>query len=304
VIITAAKHWWWGALVAVVVLTMAGALREWLERRSGPSRSSRVKLTIDGDALELSGSSKHELETLVDEFVRRHAELQTPQGKHASFPDEHGEEVVEAGTDWLPARGPADWQGVPPHRGTRPPTGRATRFNAWHAVRRTVERTVRDGLVAIAGPSQMRQGGTSTVSVTVSPDPNSADDLRQVLDDYEQVTVLASPVSPVMRVTCTGDDFTVTPMSELDQVVIDNASWIFRVRADSAGRRTLSISVNMRLPEEGGWITREALTYTIDVSVSPLFAIRRFLRSNWQWLLGILLGAAGTITAWIKLVEG
>jgi hypothetical protein len=29
----------------------------------------------------------------------------------------------------------------------------------------------------------------------------------------------------------------------------------------------------------------------------------RFFRENWQWALGIALGAAGTVTAWLKLVQ-
>lgn len=51
-----------GAVVAVV--------REWL-RRSATGRT--VKLSIDGDVIELTGASDAMQQQLVDAFVRRHA---------------------------------------------------------------------------------------------------------------------------------------------------------------------------------------------------------------------------------------
>jgi hypothetical protein len=50
-----------GAVVAVV--------REWL-RSAGGGRT--VKLSIDGDLIELTGASDHTQQELVDAFVRRH----------------------------------------------------------------------------------------------------------------------------------------------------------------------------------------------------------------------------------------
>ena len=298
IVITATDGQWWWSAVAVVaaVLTIAGGLRGWLERRSG---RLEVHLTVDGDTVELPESSREERDALIEEFIRRHVR----QDQSTFRLDEHGAGEEEAAADSLRRWPPTGRPGERPGREERLTVGRGTRFNAWHAARQRVEQTVRDGLVAIAGPSRMRQGSTSTVTVTVSPDPNSSDDLRQGLGDHEHVAVLASAVSPVMRVTCSGDGVTITPMSVEDQLVLDNASWIFRVRADQAGTRTLSISVNLRLPEEGGWISRPALSYTIDVSIAPVFVLMRFFRENWQWALGIALGAAGTVTAWLKLVQ-
>lgn len=51
-----------GGVVAVI--------REWL-RRAGTGRS--VKVTIDGDVIELTGASDEMQQQLVDTFVRRHA---------------------------------------------------------------------------------------------------------------------------------------------------------------------------------------------------------------------------------------
>jgi hypothetical protein len=45
-------------------------IREWL-RRSGGGRS--VKVTIDGDVIELTGASDAMQQQLIDTFVRRHA---------------------------------------------------------------------------------------------------------------------------------------------------------------------------------------------------------------------------------------
>lgn len=53
------------ALGSVIVV-----IREWL-RRSSSGRT--VKITIDGDVLELSGATGELQQQLVDAFVRRHA---------------------------------------------------------------------------------------------------------------------------------------------------------------------------------------------------------------------------------------
>ncbi|NIK58064.1 hypothetical protein [Kribbella shirazensis] len=53
------------ALGSVIVV-----IREWL-RRSSSGRT--VKITIDGDVLELSGATGEVQQQLVDAFVRRHA---------------------------------------------------------------------------------------------------------------------------------------------------------------------------------------------------------------------------------------
>ena len=51
-----------GSVVAVV--------RDWL-RRSGSGRT--VKITIDGDTIELTGASDEVQQQLVDAWVRKHA---------------------------------------------------------------------------------------------------------------------------------------------------------------------------------------------------------------------------------------
>ncbi|HEY3472882.1 MAG TPA: hypothetical protein VGL47_47655 [Amycolatopsis sp.] len=45
-------------------------LKDWLGRQSG---KHRIKLTIDGDTVELERASSAERQQLIDAFVRRHA---------------------------------------------------------------------------------------------------------------------------------------------------------------------------------------------------------------------------------------
>ena len=54
-----------GGVVAMVVATV----RDWLARRAG---AHKVRLTIDGDTLELDGASPAERDELIQTFVRRH----------------------------------------------------------------------------------------------------------------------------------------------------------------------------------------------------------------------------------------
>ena len=53
-----------------VLGSVVTVVRDWL-RRSGTGRT--VKLTIEGDVIELSGASDEVQQQLVDAFVRRHA---------------------------------------------------------------------------------------------------------------------------------------------------------------------------------------------------------------------------------------
>ncbi len=147
----------------------------------------------------------------------------------------------------------------------------------------------------------MRQGSVATVAIKISPDPAARDSLRKALSDYEQVSAQAGPVSPVMRVTCDGDGFTIKALSAEDQITIDGATWTFRVRAEQPGRRSLMVTVQMRISSDGTWISCPALSHDVHVTVAPAFVARRFFRDNWQWLAGVALGAAGTISAWQKL---
>jgi Effector Associated Constant Component 1 len=52
-----------------VFVTVIATIKDWLGRRSA---GHTVKLTIDGDTLELSGATPEERDELVQTFVRRH----------------------------------------------------------------------------------------------------------------------------------------------------------------------------------------------------------------------------------------
>jgi hypothetical protein len=52
-----------------VFATVVATVRDWLGRRGG---GSAVKLTIDGDTLELTSATAAEKAELIDTFVRRH----------------------------------------------------------------------------------------------------------------------------------------------------------------------------------------------------------------------------------------
>ena len=52
-----------------VFVTVVATVKDWLARRAG---AHKVRLTIDGDTLELSGTTPVERAELIDTFVRRH----------------------------------------------------------------------------------------------------------------------------------------------------------------------------------------------------------------------------------------
>ncbi len=52
-----------------VLVTVVATLQDWLGRRGA---AHKVKLTIDGDSLELDGATPTEQSELIETFVRRH----------------------------------------------------------------------------------------------------------------------------------------------------------------------------------------------------------------------------------------
>ncbi len=54
-----------------VLVTVVATLQDWLGRRGA---AHKVKLTIDGDSLELDGATPTERSELIEMFIRRHGE--------------------------------------------------------------------------------------------------------------------------------------------------------------------------------------------------------------------------------------
>lgn len=173
----------------------------------------------------------------------------------------------------------------------------------WQSLAETARRTWKIGAVGIGGPDRLQLGEVGRVAVRITATRGAVERLREELAQSENVVVEAIQTSPVMRVTCSGDGFEVTPLAADDQALLDNgATWTFRVKALATGLRTVEVFVSLRIPgPDGSWVTRQTLRHPIQVSVSSLSAVRHFASKNATWLIGTLLGAAGTITAWIKL---
>lgn len=112
-----------------------------------------------------------------------------------------------------------------------------------------------------------------------------------------------------MSVEFKGDAFQITSYSTPEQVVAPTARWEFDVLPVRAGLHTLILCVCLRVPlpefegTGGGLRSVPVLEQAIRIRVDVSYGARRFLVSNWQWLVATAAGLGGGIAAWITLVH-
>jgi hypothetical protein len=110
--------------------------------------------------------------------------------------------------------------------------------------------------------------------------------------------------SPVMGVELRGSSFEITGYSPLEQLVAPLARWEFDVTPVRAGNQTLTLCVSLRINSPfagGGQIAVPVLERKIRIRVDVSYGTRRFVMSNWQWLIATALGLGGAVAAWVAL---
>lgn len=135
----------------------------------------------------------------------------------------------------------------------------------------------------------MDQGQAETVSVRISPDKSA-----EVGKGFKHGPPVLQEirVGPLMKATLHGasDDFAVSLIGEEKKIITaPYTEWTWEVTPLTAGDKTLKVSVyaELMLPN-GDKEPYEAFTGSavIRVHTKPTYVIGRFVKENWQWLLG------------------
>ena len=110
-----------------------------------------------------------------------------------------------------------------------------------------------------------------------------------------------------MSVDLKGDAFQITPYSAPTQIVAPLARWEFDVLPSRSGLQTLILCVCLLVALPGleaantGYRSMPVLEREIRIQVDVSYSTRRFLASNWQWLIATVAGFGGGIAAWMAL---
>lgn len=172
-----------------------------------------------------------------------------------------------------------------------------------HSLREQIEcaeKDLRPGTLAFEPKRAMDQGQAEKMSIRISPEKSAeiGRGFKHGLPVLQEIRV-----GPLMKATLDSspDDFTIRRIGEEKKIIkAPYTEWSWEVTPLSAGDKTLVVSVyaELMLPN-GDKEPYEAFTGSavIHVHTHPSYVVGKFLKENWQWLLGspIVLG----LVAWL-----
>jgi len=163
------------------------------------------------------------------------------------------------------------------------------------------------GSVLFNPPQQMRVGARDRVEVRISLEPPTAQ-LLEGLKGHGVPQTESIKVGTFMKARLLGDAFDVRALSSEEQVVTKHhhAQWEWDVTALHHGTHMLSLAVTVRLkiPSVGEELMdHPVLDRSIKVRVNPGYAIIRFVRAYWQWILGTIIGSGIIGWLWQTLIH-
>jgi hypothetical protein len=176
-------------------------------------------------------------------------------------------------------------------------------------VTRAVRSAVRRGLLVFNPPAEMTQGRKERVEVGIARSAEFRQELAAGLRGRGEPQFEEVDTSPFMGVELQGDVevFEITPFSKPEQLVAPLARWEFDVRPRQAGQHDLTLCICLRimLPRipgtDSGVNSVPVLQRTVLIKVNVGYGTRRFVASNWQWLIATVTGLGVCLAAWITL---
>jgi hypothetical protein len=153
---------------------------------------------------------------------------------------------------------------------------------------RAFDRIVR-GKISFNHPSSMRIGDTVRIQARIAKTPTK--DFAQGFAGPGPIKVEGIEVSTLVRVALIGDAFQIEPLSTADQPVLNTGytQWDWSVTPKRSGIQSLYLRVTLRLqiPNHGTeFLDRVVFSETIRVAVNPLYAMKQFTATYWQWFVG------------------
>jgi hypothetical protein len=158
---------------------------------------------------------------------------------------------------------------------------------------------LRAGNLAYSTPAKMKTGQTQQVTARIAAASVPASELTNGLPGEQKNVITPLKISTKMKMTLSGPDFTITPLSPVEQFV-DNESptqWQWDVKPNKAGKLHLRLAAVVELKE----ISKEFETIDreIAVQVDPVDEVSAFWKGNWQWIIATLTALVGAIWRWL-----
>jgi hypothetical protein len=150
------------------------------------------------------------------------------------------------------------------------------------------------GQILFNPPKKMRVGVRERVEVRISK--NIIEDLSTGLKGRGEPQIENIEVGDFMKVSLTGDNFDIKPLSEEDQVVPDEdfTMWEYDVIPNKSGNQIiqLKVAVKIKIPGGEGYDCNPVIERDINVKVNPIHSITHL---DWKWIIGIVIVIIGLI---------
>ena len=159
------------------------------------------------------------------------------------------------------------------------------------SIRKQLER-LKDGFLKFACPEAMKAGHVATVSAAIALEEEQVDAIEQVAAaQTERVKV-----GELMRLQLRGSQFEIEDLNSDQQFTMSTEAtqWSWNIKALRPGRQRLQLLVSVRLQSEksgGGYRDFPLVHREVEVKVNTGYSIKRFWATNWQWLVGLVLGS-------------
>lgn len=168
----------------------------------------------------------------------------------------------------------------------------------WDAIENGLK-TLKEGRILFHTPREMVLGLKERVEIRITESLTT--DLHKGLKGRGVSEVEKINVGPLMIVRLTGDNFDIKELSHQSQPVLADSftQWDYDITPLKSGNQTLLLMISVRLRFLNG--LEEIKDYSvfekeIVVKVNIKYLAKKFINSNWQWLIGIM-GGAGIISS-------
>jgi hypothetical protein len=159
---------------------------------------------------------------------------------------------------------------------------------------------LRTGNLAYNVPQKMKTGETARVTARIAVASLPVSELTKDFPASQRSTIAPTKISTKMKMTLSGPDFTITPLSPPEQFV-DNESatqWQWEVKPNKHGTLEIRLAAIAEMNEFSKEFTTVDRNITVQVDIADQLA--EFWTGNWQWSMATLTAVCGVFWKWLQ----
>ncbi len=163
--------------------------------------------------------------------------------------------------------------------------------NDWHKILQDEIEQLTTGKVTFNPPDTMKCGATERIEARIAKSIET--DLITTLKGRGIPQIEKFKISELMKVRLSGDDFTIAPLNEEEQLIVGTGytEWAWDVTPQKSGKKVLHLHITLRIRLPFGEEKRDhpVLDREVIIKVSPFHSSKLFLVTYWKWVITALI---------------